>query len=382
MLAVMDTAAANLSKLSNVLDRAEPQFPRGPSSGSSPEYDNLVRTWADLLPGLPPIDGFAIATELPDIDSIGRSWIDYIDIGEPPYALYEELEAPRKQLEEYRFRLARARATAIAERLNLLVANIDTALRVIGNASQEAPPEAYETVESGIAELDRLVGDSIERRGRWSDLRRHLRFGQAHDWNDIATLDWPTVRADVMAALDTTDRPLAVPAVDIGALASSKPSGGATTQLSWTSISEGQFERVLFDVLSGLPRHQNVQWLTRTNAPDRGRDLSVERTIDDGTGAVRTERVMVQAEHWQSKSVSLADVTSNVASADLWQPRFHVLIIATSGRFTTDAVAWVEKHNDEGKQPRIELWPENKLESLLAARPALAVMYGLRPSAR
>jgi len=67
---------------------------------------------------------------------------------------------------------------------------------------------------------------------------------------------------------------------------------------------------------------------------------------------------------------SLADVTSNIATADLWQPRFHVLVIATSGRFTTDAVTWVEKQHDEGKQPRIELWPENKLESLLAARPA------------
>jgi hypothetical protein len=45
-------------------------------------------------------------------------------------------------------------------------------------------------------------------------------------------------------------------------------------------------------------------------------------------------------------------------------------------------VAWVEKRNEEGMTPRIELWPENKLESLLAARPAIAAIYGLRPPTR
>lgn len=377
LLAIMDVAAANLAKLYNVLDRAELEYPKGPSFGSSIEYDNLSRSWTDLLGGLPPIDGYRVVAHLPDIDDIGRHWADYFDF-DIPHELYQKLEAPRKEVEEYKYRLTRARATAIADRLNHLVAAVDTSLRVISSDDSAAESDHYSAVENGVAELDRLVGDAIERRGRWSDLRRHLRFGQGHDWDDIAALDWPTVRADVLAALDTTDRPLSVPAVDLGTLASSKPAGGVTTQLAWTSINEEQFERILFDVLSKLPRHQNVQWLTRTNAPDRGRDLSAERLIDDGTGAVRTERVIVQAKHWQSKSVSLSEISSNLAVIELWQPRVHVLVIATSGRFTTDAVNWVEKRNDEGAQPRIELWPENKLESLLAPRPALIATYGLR----
>lgn len=377
LLPIMDLAAANLAKLYSVLDRAEQHYPKGPSFGSSSEYDNLARSWADLLVGLPPIEGESVVESLPDIDAIGRHWVDYFDF-DIPHELFGKLDAPRKALEQYKYRLARARATAITDRLNHLVAEIDTSLRVIGATNSSAVAEDYATVEDGIAELDRLVGDTVERHGRWSDLRRHLRFGQDHDWDDIATLDWPTVRADVLAALDMTDRPLPVPAVDLGTLASSKPAGGVTTQLAWTSINEEQFERILFDILSKLPRHQNVQWLTRTNAPDRGRDLSVERLIDDGTGAARTERVFVQAKHWQSKSVSLADIASNLAVIELWQPRVHVLVIATSGRFTTDAVNWVEKRNDEGTQPRIELWPENKLESLLASRPALIATYRLR----
>ncbi len=377
----MDVAAANLAKLYNVLDRAELEYPQGPSHGSSIEYDNLSRSWTDLLGGLPPIDGYRVVVPLPDIDDIGRHWADYFDF-DIPHELYEKLETPRKQVEEYKYRLARARATAIADRLNHLVAAVDTSLRVISGGNSTAESEHYATVENGVAELDRLVGDAIERRGRWSDLRRHLRFGQDHDWDDIATLDWPTVRADVLAALDTTDRPLPIPPVDLGTLASSKPAGGVTTQLAWQSINEEQFERILFEVLSKLPRHQNVQWLTRTNAPDRGRDLSVERLIEDGTGSVRTERVIVQAKHWQSKSVSLSDIANNLAAVDLWQPRVHVLVVATSGRFTTDAVSWVEKRNYEGTQPRVELWPENKLESLLASRPALIATYRLRPIVR
>ena len=38
----------------------------------------------------------------------------------------------------------------------------------------------------------------------------------------------------------------------------------------------------------------------------------------------------------------------------------QALIVATSGRFTADAV-WpvIEKHNNEGKRPQIEMWAES-----------------------
>jgi hypothetical protein len=63
----------------------------------------------------------------------------------------------------------------------------------------------------------------------------------------------------------------------------------------------------------------------------------------------------------------------------LWPaPRVDVLLFATSGRFTSDAVATIEAHNAAGSLPRIEMWPESHLERLLAARPAVIAEFGLR----
>lgn len=132
-------------------------------------------------------------------------------------------------------------------------------------------------------------------------------------------------------------------------------------------------------LLHALQGFQNVQWLMRTNAPDRGRDISAERVLSDGAGAVRTERVIVQAKHWRSKSVSVDEVSLNVAQMKLWEPPLvDGLVIATSGRFTADAVAWVEAHNQRGVAPRVELWPDSKLESLLSGHPDIAPVFKLR----
>ena len=63
----------------------------------------------------------------------------------------------------------------------------------------------------------------------------------------------------------------------------------------------------------------------------------------------------------------------------LWgEPRVDVLIIATSGRFTADAVQWTEEYNASDRALRIELWPESHFERLLASRPALIAEFDLR----
>jgi hypothetical protein len=68
-----------------------------------------------------------------------------------------------------------------------------------------------------------------------------------------------------------------------------------------------------------------------------------------------------------------------VSAVKLWEPPLvHVLIIATSGRFTSDAVAWIEKHNHTGDRPVIEMWPDSQLETLLAERPHLVAEFRLR----
>ncbi|MFC9838858.1 restriction endonuclease [Rhodococcus sp. NPDC127530] len=383
LLQVMDIAAANLAKLEVLWERARPLIPSGPSRGSSPEYDDLRRSWKDLLVGLPPIDGWTVSEELPDADATGQAFIDYMEINEPPFALMNELDAPGRDLDEYRFRLGRARRRAIRNRLQELTASISSALPdllldVARDSSEPLSDSRTRLVADSISEIERLLGDTIERRGRWGDLHRHLYFGQGHDWHDIMELDWPSVRADIEAVSLSDNDPIPVPEIDLGSAASANPSGGVTTGLNWKSLTDDGFERLLFDLLRGFPTYQNVDWLMKTRAPDRGRDLSVERIVRDDAGTTRTERTIVQAKHWTTKSVTPSDVMNTLAALSIWEPpAIRVLIIATSGRFTADAVAVVEKHNTDGKMPFIELWPDSRLETLLSQRPQLVAGHGL-----
>lgn len=117
----------------------------------------------------------------------------------------------------------------------------------------------------------------------------------------------------------------------------------------------------------------------KTNAADRGRDIALERVVQDEAGATRTERVIVQAKHYTSKSVGPGDVQDSLSRLSKWEPPVvRFLIIATSSRFTADAVCIVDQHNDLGKQPQIEMWPDNRMEVLLSQQPTLAITHGLR----
>ena len=53
------------------------------------------------------------------------------------------------------------------------------------------------------------------------------------------------------------------------------------------------------------------------------------------------------------------------------------VLFATSGRFTSDTVAIVEKQNQSDSALRIEMWPESHLERLLAGRPAYQLLNSL-----
>lgn len=380
----MDRTSANLAKLDDVWKRAQPMIPTGPSRGSNSEYENLRRQWASLLPGLPPLNGWKVTAELPDIDAAGQAFIDYFDIGEHPFNLMNELEEPGAQLEEYRFRLSQARRNAVRERLETLTATINSVLPKI---VKDVPRDSVEPIEdprttevdAAITEIERLLGDTTQRSGRWGDLHRHMHFNEGHDWHDIAEMDWPSAREDIEAAMFADADPVPVPDIDLGAAGSARPPGRASTGLNWSSFDDDSFERLLFDLLRDFPNYQNVDWLMKTRAPDRGRDISAERVITDDGGTTRIERVIVQAKHWTTKSVGPAEVQTTLGALSLWEPpSIRVLVIATSGRFTADAVAVVEKHNTEGKLPFIELWPNSRLETLLSQRPALRGSYGLR----
>jgi hypothetical protein len=158
-----------------------------------------------------------------------------------------------------------------------------------------------------------------------------------------------------------------------------KPSGPITTQLNWSKLDGQAFERLIFALISDTARYENPEWLMQTRAPDRGRDLSVTRIIQDELSGTLRLRVVIQCKHRLRRSVNVSGVSPAKDQMAMWtNPRVDVLVIATSGRFTADAVTWIEKHNATGTPPRIEMWPESHLERLLAARPALIAEFGLR----
>ncbi|WP_018588876.1 restriction endonuclease [Salinispora arenicola] len=345
----------------------------------------MVRAWDDLRGGLPPIDGWAITEPLPDMDAIGKAYLEYAEISEPPFAMFEAKEAPDRALAEYRHRLNKARRKAVRDRMLELVARVDTLLpQALAHAERltsgdRLQAEPAPEIDRSIAEIERLMGDTAARRGRWSDLHRHLHFGQAHDWDDIHELDWPSVKPDIEAAMFSDVEPLPVPDVDLGTAAGQRPTGSVSTVLRWTGLAADRFEQLLYDLLRALPGYQNVQLLMKTNAADRGRDISAERVLHDGAGSVRTERVIIQAKHWLSRSVPPEEISSAITRIKLWEPPvIRGFVVATSGHFTPDAVAWAEKHNEAGAVPLIDLWPAPRLGTLLSERPWLAAEYGLR----
>ena len=380
---IFDRAAANLKKLEQILEQAEKHWPSEPAAGTNPEYEDLRRAWNDCLPGLPKIDGFSITEGLPDIDVMGRGFLDYAEIGELPFDIWETQSKPAEDVAEYRYKLGRARRMAVRKRISAVVDSIDAELplllqQVDRDSMEILECEQEESLRELFSEVEVLMGDAPRKAKRWGDLKRHLSFGQGHDWHDIREIDWPNVKEDVVAAGQYHFDPLPVPDIDIGIQAQANLPGKASSDLPWNRLGAVDFERLLFDIFRSLGNHQNVQWLQRTNAADLGRDLSCERVLEVSPGIVRTERVIVQAKHW-SKSVDHKEIANTVHSMKIQPPPVvRVLIFATSGAFTQDAVRWTEEWNDKGDSPQVELWPHSHLEALLATQPGLAAAHGLR----
>lgn len=384
-----DITDANLRRLEKVWDEMLGLVPQGiafvENGPDGQRYRELARAYDALARSLPAIDSFTVRHRPMDLNAIAQTRLDAHEIGEIEalVSVDEEVNAPGRDLEEYRHRLQGARRQLVRDRLLNLSTEIEMLLarlciRVARDNHAIADPE-WSTLVGAVNELERLSGGLALPKGRWADLRRHLAFGQGVDLHDIADFDWPTVRGDIEANLYSELEPIPLEVDDLTSLVESRPTGPVTTALHWERIDAEHFERLLFNLLSDADGYTNPQLLTRTTAPDRGRDISVERLTTDSLSGLHRQRVFIQARHWLQKSVGLTDVSGAVQQAALWEPpRVDVVVIATSGRFTSDAVAWAEGHNQKGDAPQIEMWPDTLLEMLLAQRPHLVAGFNLR----
>ena len=234
-------------------------------------------------------------------------------------------------------------------------------------------------MKTHVNQIEVLLGSSVHKPPRWGDLQRHIHFGFVSDLNDIDRMDWPSVQTGLRKDMYGANEPLPVGVEDLSELVAAKPRGPITTQLAWSNLDDEGFERLMFGLIGDSAGYENPEWLMQTRAADRGRDLSVTRVITDDLSGTFRQRVIIQCKHWLTRSVNVEEVGSTKDKMALWSdPRVDALVIATSGRFTADAVTWIERHNGDGGTPRIEMWPESHLERLLAARPALIDEFKLR----
>jgi hypothetical protein len=273
------------------------------------------------------------------------------------------------------------------DRMLALIDEVDELLRILapevagkgpGDLVSGISETDWARLKDAVAEIDTLQG-SAERAARWIDLSRHLHFGMVGDFFDIQKFDWPSVKAGLRAGLYGQHDPVPVAVADLGEVVAARPKGRVPTKLSWSILSDEDFERLIFLLITDLEGYQNPEWLQHTHAPDRGRDLSVTKVEADPLSGIRRYRVIIQCKHWLSRSVGAPDVSDARSQMELWQPpRVDQLVIATTGRFTADAIALVEQHNQADKALHISMWPDSHLERLLAARPHLIGEFALK----
>lgn len=384
-----EAVEANLGKAEKVLAAIDEAMPSGLAFvGDDLAYEDNCRAFGLLIESLPPIDGWKPEIIIMDLDAIALNRLDAQELGEIDaiVSVERQISEPARLLREYRARFNAKRRTLVRAAINEHVDAIEALLQepaalLSEDAAPSDPVEShvFEAVASHVAQIDTLLGSSMARPARWQDLQRHLRFGLQCDLRDVLVEDWPTVRTGLRESLYGDKEPVPVAVDDLGALVNARPSGPVATRLHWDRLSGEDFERLVFMLISSEPAYENPEWLMKTNAPDRGRDLSVHRVHADPLGGTHRQRVIIQCRHWLTKSVGLSEISTLREQMKLWEPpRVDVHVVASSGRFTSDAVALIERQNQSDSALRVEMWPESHLERLLARRPAIIAEFGLR----
>jgi hypothetical protein len=381
----LDAALKQFERVASTLEKAERVWADlAAGSLSSEDHEQRVRIFVDLVAALPAIDGFSVQVIPMSLTEMQLARFDAGEVGEPEFYVQteERIDRPGFELRQYRHLFDAAWREIVRGRVREVVDLIDTAtssMAMFGVRNENAPAGDWEQLTGLVSELDRLLGDSTARYGRWSYLRRHLHFAEASDLHDIVDRDWPSVRSGLEDFVYDEFEPLPVQVDDLSQLVAARPRGPVSTALNWAALDATGFERLLYDLVGNEDGYENSNWLMRTNAADQGRDVEVYRVTVDPLSGTRRERVIVQCKHWTASTIGRNEIVLCAEAVQLWEPpRVDVLIVATTGRFSRDAVAWHERRDLKRDVPRIELWPDSHLEMLLARRPHLIATFGLR----
>lgn len=383
-----EATEANLSRLERLWEEIVEIIPEGVAfMGPDTDYDNKCRTFRLILAEMPKLYGFEIGNFLLGLNEIGQMRLDAMEVGEPELHVHTEsaIFHQGEVLSEYRFHYNKARKELIRNASLELVEEIDSQLHALKEVLNMKSPNKvisnskWDSFKVNINQLETLFGSSLQRPDRWGHLLRHIRFGEMHDLRDILGHDWPAIKISLEKVLYEKDDPIPIKCKDLSEIVNAKPTGKVVTELNWSKLNDKGFERLIYNLISYASGYENPEWLTHTNAPDGGRDLSVTRIMNDPLSGVERKRVIIQCRHWLSKSIGVKDIAETREQMRLWEPpRVDILIVVTSGRFTKDAVSLIEKHNQSNEALHIEMWPESHLERLLSNRPQFIADFGLR----
>lgn len=379
---------ANLGKADRLLEQLMAKIPQGIMFGTTAEYDQTWREFHDIVAALPALDGYKCEAYAMPLDEIAQARLDASELNDIDITISTEsrIQETPKQLGEYRYRFNKMRRALVRDAISEVVDRADQRVRSL---AAEPEPDEYTAakidlpdflgLKDDVAELGMLLGSTISKPPRWSDLTRHLAFGQQGDLQDIVKHDWPAVSAGLRKVTYAENESLPVEVQDLADLVKARPTGRVATRLNWAALDDEGFERLIFSLIASTRGYENAQWLMHTNAPDRGRDLSAERVFADPLAGTARLRAIIQCKHWQKKSFNVADFALLKEQVKLWEPpRVDICVVASSGRFSPDAVSAIEKHNQSDTGLRFEMWPESHLERLLAMRPDLIGEFGLR----
>ena len=131
-----EATEANIAKLERLRSEIEKLTPDGLQFGNDPVYDERVRVFEDVLSALPTIDGWKPTSVPMDLNSIGQSRLDAKECGEfsAEVAVEDQIEAPGRELAEYRHRLNKKRRELTRSAMSELVARIDDTVRSLAKA--------------------------------------------------------------------------------------------------------------------------------------------------------------------------------------------------------------------------------------------------------
>jgi hypothetical protein len=231
-------------------------------------------------------------------------------------SLDEQLNATQKNLKEYSSKIYKKRMEIAPSFLLDIFEEIEDLLAGLKNIylgkslsnSQKIEDSSLPKLKKKVSDIEICFGNSVSQPHRWKDLKRHLKFGEIHDLDDIVSSDWPSVRQDILRYFFRSRDIAYLDSESISEFRSLVTHVARRSQFSWKELSPEEFERLIFQVVSSPDiTYENAEFSMRTNAPDCGRDISVWRVYQDSfSGSIR-HRVIIQCKHWPDKSLSIKD---------------------------------------------------------------------------